>query len=271
MVIYFVLVSPYEFLFAHDQRAREPNTRHGVPFRHIHAMMHPNAARGTVVPIPPVPPVTETMSRGTAVPRHQQQHQQQQEAELDFLSSDLANQQASSTSAAADDLAGLFDNVSVAPAGNAINAAAASSNPFDSFGGAPVSSSLVQPSQVQVQQPPFGDLGGRANSSHGVDRIHIASSAGGLSQPPRQLQPAQYVAPPPHFHTQPDAFQFQPQLSSAPSYQSSAAQLPQAVTYGIVPQQQYGQQGPPSGFSNPPPGPQPAPQRPNANPFDPFG
>ena len=270
MIIYFVLVSRYD-LFVHNQRAREPNTRHGVPFRHIHAMMHPNAARGTVVPIPPV---TETMSRGSAVPRQQQQ----QEAELDLLSSDLTTQLAGSTSAAADDLAGLFGNVSVAPAGNSISVATASSNPFDSFGGAPVSSSLVSPSQVQVQQPPFGDLGGSAHSSHSAHRVHIASSAGGLSQPPQQLQPAQYVAPPPHFHTQPvpqgtpDAIQIQHQLSGAPSYQSSAAQHPQAGSYGMVPQQQQsGQQGPPSGFSNPPPGPQPAPQRPNANRFDPFG
>ena len=104
--------------------------------------MHPSAARGTVVPIPPMPPVTETMSRGTAVPRLIQQ-QQHKEPEVDLLSSDLANQQAGSSSGTADDLAGLFGNVSVAPAGNAINPATASSNPFDSFVGAPLSSNLV--------------------------------------------------------------------------------------------------------------------------------
>ena len=263
-------------MFVLEQRTREPNTRHGVPFRHIHTLMHPNAARGTVVPIPPMPPVTETMSRGTAVPRQMQQPQQHKEPEVDLLSSDLANQQAGTSSGTADDLAGLFGNVSVAPAGNAINPATASSNPFDSFVGAPVSSNLVPPSQVQ--QPPFGDLKGMAHSSHSV---RSASSAGGLSQPAQQLQAAQYITPPPHVHAQPvpqqgthGALQFQPQRSGAPSYPPSAGQHPQGGNYGTVPQQQQqqsGQQGPPSGYSNPLPGQQQAPQRPNTNPFDPFG
>jgi hypothetical protein len=242
--------------------------------------MHPNAARGTVVPIPPMPPVTETMSRGTVVPRQMQQQQQQhKEPEVDFLSSDPPNQQAGNSSATADDLAGLFGNVSVAPAGNATNPATASSNPFDSFVGAPVSSSPVPPSQVQ--QPPFRDLKGMAHSSHSV---HSASSAGGLSQPAQQLQAAQYIAPPPHVHAQPvpqqgthGVLQFQPQRSGAPSYPPSAGQHPLGGNYGTVPQQQqqpqqFGQQGLPSGYSNPLPGlQQAAPQRPNANPFDPFG
>ena len=291
--MWYDLTLHFNILILLDQRKREPNARLGVPFRHIHALMHPNAARGTVVPIPPKAPVNESMSRGTAVPRPvQQQQQQQQQAGFDFFANAPATE---STSTEVGDLASLFGNAVVAPAANVSSAASTmTSNPFDAFVGTPVSRNLVPPQQQQQHQlPPFLDQRDRAHSSHS---IHTTLPAG----VPQQFQPAQYGAPPlNHAQSMPQittgSYQGLPHGGGAPSLASQHHQQP--AQYGMVPpplqqqmgpppagyhsqqqtaqrsnanQQQVLQAGsPPVGYN--PQGQQQATQRSNANPFDPFG
>jgi hypothetical protein len=149
---------------------RETNARVGAPFRNVHALMHPSASSGTVVPVPPKAPSNQPMERGGAPTPLQRTV-----APQDLL--DGGNLHVGRDTA--DVLTDLLDSAAISPQPDG-SGPHKNSNPFDEFAHART------PINAQIQQttsPPQG---------HGQ-----------VASPPQQLQQNAQAAP--HLMTSPGA------------------------------------------------------------------
>ena len=268
---------------------REINARIGAPFRNIHALMHPSASSGTVVPIPPKAPTNQTMERGAA-PTSQQ---------MPVAPQDLLDGGSNVRRDSADVLTDFFDSAAISSqqGGSGSNS---TSNPFDAF--AQTISPPVAPQVPPTQIPPQGQSpitpAHQQNAQAGPQLFRSPGPSIGAAQVVNQpTQPMMLPNQPGSMLGQPNAptmtrppqsvgFQAQQQIGAQQGFMPTPQQIqhPHHPGQGLPQQQQpfqgqnfaatpypYSQQqqqfGQPHQHSDQP---SPKPPQMNMNQFDPF-
>jgi hypothetical protein len=201
-------------------------------------MMHPSASSGTIVPIPPKAPTSQTMVRGNERPQQE-----------DLLGQDTAVGPQGG-SGAADDLMGLFDNMGF------VSPTSAESNPFDAFAPVAPSPSAQLSSNAPALASTLGSLDfaqapqqrtapAVVNQKPTPVALGIAAAASNAvpafaqvtQQPPQQQQPPMYGQVQQQQQRPAVPQQYAPN-QSLPGHPNAGPQGPSAIP---IPSQQYQQ------------------------------